>query len=186
MVDQLHHGGPTRRLLTGVLRCGRCGARLVAAERARHYEDWALATPDGPYTRQDRIERQPRYICPTGHLAILAAPSEHIIAAAVAHRRGVALPTGRERQRAAVAATIERVDVLSARPGQNLWTPERLRLTWRDGTVTQGAGPLDRRSPVPRPQWSRWPTHKELDAANEVWNRASWAAVWAKAGAALA
>ena len=130
------------------------------------------------------LERQPRYRCPHGDTTILAEPTEAVVAAAVEHHRGVALPTGRERQRAAIAAAVQQIEILPARRGANVWTPERLHITWPDGTTTQGR-PLDMRSPWPHPQLPH-ATQREREAAYQAWWAASWRAVYDRAEATLA
>ena len=132
--DGIHRpAGRPRRLLTGLIVCGRCGRPMRASPRTRH--EMRGSGPERlPFTF-----RQPRYVCPTGHLAILAEPTERILAVAVTHRRGSQLPTGRERQRVAIAAVVDRIEVRPGRPGASAYDPCRLRVTFADGTTRDGA-----------------------------------------------
>lgn len=80
--DGIHAGGRRRRLLTGLLVCGLCGAQLRASPRARHSIEWR---PHGLTNEPYAVTwSQPRYVCPVGHLAIIAEPLERLIEAAVA------------------------------------------------------------------------------------------------------
>jgi hypothetical protein len=125
--------------------------------------------------------RQVRYVCPKCQgIAILAEPTEAIIAAAVEHRRGVRLPTRHDQARSAISQAIKRVDVLPALPGQAVYCPERLRVSWADGTAATG-GPLDLRSPIPPPAAA----YRD-ETAYWAWSVAALAAIYERAGAALA
>jgi hypothetical protein len=160
---QKRHGGRPRRALTGALSCGRCSAALVARPRVEH---GSQLVANGRYV--PTIEHVARYVCPScRRLAILAEPTERIIAAAVAMRGPVASVT-----------------ILPARPGQNAYTAERLRVIWPDGSTTTG-GPLTGRSPVPAPCLVGLP-RREAQAAWWRWNSEGWQAVYEQTGAALA
>lgn len=170
------HSGPERRLCTGVLRCGKCGGRLESHTRTD--QEWEPVTI---HRREAHPVRQSRYVCRSCQgIAILAEPTERIIAAAVEHRRGAPLPTRHDQARQQIAQAIKRVDVVPALPGQAVYCPERLRVTWQDGSLSTG-GPLDLHNPVPRPAAALTDP-----AAYERWRLAAWRAVYDRAGAALA
>jgi hypothetical protein len=163
MSMQQRHGGRPRRALTGTLHCGRCRAALVARPRVEH---GSQLVANGRYV--PTVEHVARYVCPScRRLAILAEPTEAIIAAAVAKRGPLAS-----------------VEILPARPGQNTYTAARLRVTWPDGSTTSG-GPLTRQSPMAAPTLAGLP-RREAQAVWWRWNAAGWQAVYEQAGATLA
>lgn len=144
------HGGPARRILTGCLVCSRCQSPLVA-DTWTHWETRPVISWEGGRGsfRQERYQvRRARYVCPSCRgIAILAMETEAIVAAAVAHRRGVAMPSRSDQARAAIAEEVTRVDVLPARKGQDTYDPARLRVTWADDGTSRTGGPLRRRMP---------------------------------------
>jgi hypothetical protein len=118
------HGGRPRRSCTGLLVCGICAAQLRASPRTRHETQWRPVRGsklNAPYAHH---YSQPRYVCPTGHLAIIAEPLERIIVSAIADT-----PTTRE------SGAIIRIVVAPGRPGCNHFDPYRLRIIWRDPAI---------------------------------------------------
>jgi hypothetical protein len=112
------HGGRPQRPLTGLLVCGLCGAHLRASPRPRHSIEWR---PRGLTNEPYAVTwSQPRYVCPTGHLAIIAEPLERLISAAMAE-----------------GGEILRVVVAPGRKGCTHFDPYRLRIDWRDPTITR-------------------------------------------------
>jgi hypothetical protein len=182
--------GRPRRLLQSIAVCGRCGARLVAHGQTRHETRWR-----GPTTRRERYTipiRAARLVCASdaggcGSTSILAEPTEQLIVAMVELMTGTPLPTGLERQRAAIADEIQRIEVLAGRsgstPGRCRFDPTRLRIALADGTTTQGT-PLPRYA-VP---WQSWPYNKPEPTANGQRRDVSrqWQAIYRAAGAVLA
>jgi hypothetical protein len=121
----VRHGGRPRRMLTGLLVCGICDAQLRASPRTRHETQW-LPVPGSKLNAPHAYQySQPRYVCPTGHLAIIGRPLEQLIKAAVAA----------DRPGDTLAGAIVRIIVFPGRPGCNSFDVYRLRFVYRDPTI---------------------------------------------------
>src|SRR5664279_1299582 len=77
-----HHGGRPRRVLTSLLVCGLCAVHLRASPRTRHETQWRPVRGSKLNESYAHHYSQPRYVCPLGHLAIIAEPLERLIEAA--------------------------------------------------------------------------------------------------------
>ena len=129
-----HTGGRPRRALTGIICCGRCGMKLRAGVRQRIETRWRPipgAKINEPYTVR---WNQPRYTCPSGHLAILATETEERVSQLVQRRTGRLAD-----DRAAVASAVLRIVVAPGVPGRNHFDPYRLGLVWQPAYARVGA-----------------------------------------------
>ena|SRR5450759_988397 len=121
-----HTGGRPRRLLTGLLTCGRCGTELRASSRSRPVIRY------GPLPLKARIitERQATYECSDlRHISILAIETEQRVSELVERR------TGRKADRAGIASAVLRIVVSPGRPGLARFDNYRLRIVWRDPAI---------------------------------------------------
>jgi hypothetical protein len=173
------HGGPTRRLLQSVIACGRCGGPMRSSWQTRYETGWRGPTPRESYAYTRSL---PRYVCRDfGHTSVLAEPTEMLAVAAVELRRRCRLPNGIERQRAAIAAEILRLEILPPdQPGRTHVSPRRLRIVWTDGTSTTGTSLPHRAIP-----WQSWPYNRPATAPEPASHYPAdvWAAIFRAAGA---
>jgi hypothetical protein len=119
--DGIGHGGRARRMLTGLLTCGLCGAELRASSTPRQRSPYG---PLPPNTSTLRFH-QARYICPAfHHIAILATETEERICQLVERRTGRA-------DRPAIYTAIQSIVVSAGRPGLTRYDPYRLGIEWQ-------------------------------------------------------
>ncbi len=117
-----HTGGRPRRLLTGIIACGICGAELRASARSRI----EIKYGPPPFKGRPHVWTQPIYVCPDlRHISILAIETEERISELVERR------TGRKADRAGIAAAVLRIVVSPGRPGLAHFDPYRLRVVWQ-------------------------------------------------------